>query len=133
MTTNTKKLLKVLGIATLTAAITPYRFEKDCEKDETSIHALLWRFTNRPHPDFEGKRQRTIDFGFHFNRAKLDWVCDCCEEDDFDLYDAEFTCCEDDCCCGCASEQESSTKTSTEDAPNVEVSEEEQTHEEVSE
>ena len=87
---NAKKILKTLGIAALIAAVTPYRIEKDEEKDEITCQALLWKLTNYPHPDYEDKRSTSVSIGFH---SPIDDDCDCCCEDDFDF------CCDDDCCC----------------------------------
>lgn len=96
---NAKKLLKTLGIAALVAAVTPYRIEKDVEKDELTCQALLWKVTNYPHPDFVDKRTTTLSIGFHPPVRDEDCGCDCCCEDDFDC------CCEDDCCCEAPAEE----------------------------
>ena len=84
---NAKKFLKALGIAALVAAVTPYCIEKDEEKDELTVQALLWKVTNQPHPDFEDKRSTTLSFGIH----TPDFGGCCCEDED--------CCCDDDCCC----------------------------------
>ena len=61
-----KKGLKLLGVAAGVAALAtliPYSINKDKENDETTVYALLWKFTNKPRP--EGGRTVSIDIGFH--------------------------------------------------------------------
>ena len=103
---NAKKFLKTLGIAALVAAVTPYRIEKDEEKDEITCQALLWKLTNRPHPDYEDKRETNVTIAFH--PPVLD--CDCCC-DDYDFCYEDDDCCdatpvvEEPCTCGCCCEE----------------------------
>lgn len=89
---NAKKLLKTLGIAALVAAVTPYRVEKDLEKDELTCQALLWKITNRPHPDFADQRQTHLDLGLLLPIRHGHCDC-CCDVDTIDLEDIE----PDDC------------------------------------
>jgi len=103
---NAKKFLKRLGIAALIAAVTPYRIEKDEEKDELTVQALLWKVTNQPHPDFEDQRSTSLSIGFHppvFNDS------DCCCDDD--------CCCETECTCEEAPAEEAPSCCGCEETP----------------
>lgn len=62
-----KKGLKIAGtiagIAAL-AALLPYSCKKDEEKDELTVKALLWKYSNQPDPELEGNRRISVDIGF---------------------------------------------------------------------
>ena len=61
-----KKGWKILGAVAGAAAIAsliPYAINKDEENDETTVYALLWKYTNKPRS--EGGRTVSIDIGFH--------------------------------------------------------------------
>lgn len=78
-----KKGLKIAGaIAGLAAvaALVPHTVKKD-DEDKTTIHALLWKYTNQPDPQTPDKRKVTIDLGFHNPFAK--------ENDDIFMDDEE--------------------------------------------
>ena len=105
-----KKLLKALGIAALAAAVIPYRVEKNEEKDELTVQALLWKVTNYPHPDFEDQRSTSLSIGFNapnFEEFCMEATCGCC--DDECCCEAECTCeetpAEEPCCCDCGCEE----------------------------
>lgn len=115
---NAKKLLKTLGIAAFVAAVTPYRIEKNEEKDEITCQALLWKLTNYPHPDFVDKRSTSLSIGFHPPVREEDCGCDCCcDEDDFVCCDeSDFVCCDEDCC-GCSAPAAEAPTCCCEEAP----------------
>ena len=85
-----KKALKIAGaiagVAAL-ASLLPYSINKD-ENDETTIHALLWKYSNKPDPTAPGNRKVTIDLGFHnpFAEENDELLMD--DEEDLILVDA---------------------------------------------
>ena len=54
----------IAGVAAL-AALAPYFINKDPESDETTVKALLWKYTNKPDHENPGSRKLSIDIGFH--------------------------------------------------------------------
>ena len=60
-----KKVWKILGAAALIGLI-PYSFyNKNEATGETTTYALLWKLTTRPDTENPGKREITLDLGFH--------------------------------------------------------------------
>ena len=70
----------IAGVAAL-AALAPYSINKDAENDETTVYALLWKYTNKPDHENPGSRKVSVDIGFH-NPLK--------EETDALLMDEDF-------------------------------------------
>ena len=54
----------VAGIAAL-ASLLPYAIKRDQENDETTVQALLWKYTNKPDHETPGKRTHILTPGFH--------------------------------------------------------------------
>ena len=59
-----KKIWKILGVVALVAGLTPYRVEHNEFSDEKTYKALLWKVTDQPHPEQEGRRKYTLRVGF---------------------------------------------------------------------
>lgn len=88
-----KKFWKVLGIAALVAGIAPYRVEHNPDTDEKSVHALLWKVSNRPDENENGRRHLSLDVGFikpgtdpeaHLYEDDATWCCTPPVEEDTD-------------------------------------------------
>ena len=80
-----KKGLKIAGtiagIAAL-ASLLPYAVRKDEENNETTVQALLWKYTNKPDHEAPGSRKVSVDIGFHnpFQCDNDDLLMDDCDE-----------------------------------------------------
>jgi len=61
-----KKFLKVLGIAALVAAVTPFKAEHDVETGERTYEALLWKFTSKPDHENGGTQKEISLFPNRF-------------------------------------------------------------------